>query len=253
MLGQAESNRWITRASRKSHARLRLFCFPYAGGGASFFRFWSSLLPDLVEVCPVNLPGRELRIKETAFAELSGLVTACAEALAPYFDKPFVFFGHSMGALVSFELARHLRREGGPQPLQLLVAGRRAPQRPRTTRPLHELPDKLFTQALRQLNGTPDKVLNSTELMKLMLPTIRADFKLCESYVYLPEPPLDYRISAYGGLQDQSVTREGLEAWREQTNTSFSLSMLKGDHFFLHLYRDVLLRDLSKELSALIT
>jgi medium-chain acyl-[acyl-carrier-protein] hydrolase len=239
---------WITFHKPNPQARLRLFCFPYAGTGASIFRTWSDGLPAEVEVCPVEFPGRGTRLMETPLIQLSLLVQALAQALVPLLDKPFAFFGHSLGALVGFELARQLRRQSGVQPVRLFVSADRAPQIPHRDRPIHALPEEEFMAELRRLNGIPGKVLEEAELMQIMLPVLRADFAVYETYAYATEPPLNCPISAFGGLLDQRVSRGDLEAWRNQTNGSFSLRMFPGDHFFWNTTQPLLLQALSREL-----
>lgn len=239
---------WIACRKPNPQARLRLFCFPYVGTGASIFRTWSDGLPADVEVCPVQFPGRGTQLMETPFTELSPLVQALAQALAPLLDKPFAFFGHSLGALVGFELTRQLRRLSGVQPVRLFVSAARAPQIPPRDRPIHALSEGEFLVELRRLNGIPRKVLEDAEVMQIMLPVLRADFAVYETYVYSTEPPLDCFISSFGGLQDQRVSRGDLEAWRDQTNASFSLRMFPGDHFFLNTTQRLLLQALSQEL-----
>jgi len=242
---------WIAFRKPNPQARLRLFCFPYAGPGASIFRTWSDGLPADVEVCPVQFPGRETRLMEAPFTQLSPLVQALAQALVPLLDKPFAFFGHSLGALVGFELARQLRKQPGQpavQPVRLFVSGDRAPQIPQRNRPIHALPEREFLVELRRLNGIPGKVLENAELMQIMLPALRADFAVYETYVYSTEPPLNCPISIFGGLQDRRVSRGDLEAWRDQTSVSFSLRMFPGDHFFLNTTQPLLLHELSQEL-----
>lgn len=244
-------NTCVTCRSPNPEAKLRLFCFPYAGGGALSFRTWSDSLPPTIEVCPLELPGRGFRLKEPPLTQIKPLIEAIAYALLPYLDKPFAFFGHSMGGLVSFELVRLLRREYSLNPSHLFVSGRQAPQIPVSKSPIHDLPEPEFLEELRRLNGTPEAVLNSSELMQLLIPTLRADFAVLETYVYAPEAPLDCPISAFGGLQDREVSCEELEAWREQTNAEFSLQMLKGNHFFLHSAQSLLLQLLSQELQQI--
>jgi len=239
---------WIAFRKLNPQARLRLFCFPYAGTGDSIFRTWPDGLPADVEVCPVQFPGRGTRLMETPFTQLSHLVQALAQALVPLLDKPFAFFGHSMGALVGFELARQLRRQSGVQPVRLFVSAARAPQIPHRDRPIHALPEGEFLAELRRLNGIPEKVLEEAELMQIMLPVLRADFAVYETYVYSTEPPLHCPISTFGGLQDQRVSRGDLEAWRNQTNGSFSLRMFPGDHFFWNTTQPLLREVLSQEL-----
>jgi medium-chain acyl-[acyl-carrier-protein] hydrolase len=241
------SAQWITYRKPNPQAKLRLFCFPYAGGGAAVFRSWVDRMPHTIEVCPVQLPGRETRLAESPFNRLSTLVEAAAQALLPYLDKPFAFFGHSMGALISFELARQLRRQHGPQPVHLFVSARLPPQIPDKSPRTYDLPEAEFINELRSLDGTPKEVLEHPELMGLMLPMLRADFAVCQTYNYVYEPPLNCPLTVFGGLQDET-DRESLEPWREQTIASFSLRMLPGDHFFLHAARSQLIRVISQEL-----
>ncbi len=237
---------WISFRKPSPKTRVRLFCFPYAGAGALIFRTWSDALPADVEVCPVQLPGRGTRLMERPFTRLSPLIEALAQGLAPLLDMPFAFFGHSLGTLVSFELARRIRKQYGVHPVRLFVSAGRAPQIPYRDPSIHTLPDKEFLAELRRLNGTPSELLDHEELMEIMLPILRADFALYETYVYSTEPPLNCPISAFGGLQDHKVKDSDLEAWRAQTSVSFSLRMFPGDHFFLK--QPLLLRALSQEL-----
>lgn len=241
-------NRWVTCPKPNPQAKLRLFCFHYAGGGASVFRTWSDSLPQSLEVCAIELPGRGKRLMEPAFNQLEPLVQKLTSALLPYLDKPFAFFGHSMGGLVSFELARLLRRDYGLIPVHLLVSSHRAPQIPDPDPPIHALPEPELLQELRRFNGTPEAVLENAELMQLLLPTLRADFAVIETYAYTPEAPLNCPITVFGGLQDQEVSYDELEAWREQTNAAFLLQMFPGDHFFLHSDQLPLLQSLSRTL-----
>jgi medium-chain acyl-[acyl-carrier-protein] hydrolase len=228
-----------------------LFCFPYAGGTAQIYRPWASSLPSTVEVYLINLPGRGMRLHERTFTQMSPMVQEIANVLLPVLDKPFAFFGHSMGALISFELAHHLRSENGLSPAQLFVSGRRAPQIPDTDPPTHELPDAEFIEELRRLNGTPKEVLEHPELMQIMLPVLRSDFAICQTYAYEPRPILDCPITAYGGLLDEDVSREQLEAWGKQTSALFKMRLLPGDHFFIHTAQSLLLEALTHELNLL--
>ncbi|MEM7769705.1 MAG: thioesterase II family protein [Cyanobacteria bacterium P01_A01_bin.37] len=247
----ASSNAWVTCPQPNPNASLRLFCFPYAGGSAFTFRSWAAQLPATIELYPIELPGRGLRIREKPLPRMLSLVQTIAPFLLPYLDKPFAFFGHSMGALVSFELARLLHKEYKCSPSHLFVSGRRAPQVPDPDPPIHTLPNSEFLQELRRLNGTPEAVLQNDELMQLLLPTLRADFAVLETYVYTPQPLLDYPITAFGGLQDPEVCCEVLEAWRDQTRAAFSLHMFPGDHFFLHTAQSLLLQSLNQTLIQL--
>jgi medium-chain acyl-[acyl-carrier-protein] hydrolase len=248
------SHAWLTRPRPNPSANLRLFCFPYAGGGTAIFHAWPGELPAAVEVCSVHLPGRGSRLMEDPFTEMRALVRALAQGVLPYLNKPFAFFGHSMGAFIGFELARYLRRQHKLRPTELFVSAAPAPHLHNREKRLHLLPEREFIRELRKLNGTPQEVLESEELMQLMLPTLRADFTLSETYLYTysSAPALDCPIAAFGGTQDRDVKRVHLEAWRSQTSADFSLHMLPGDHFFLHQSRAQLLSLLSRELSQLL-
>jgi medium-chain acyl-[acyl-carrier-protein] hydrolase len=171
-----------------------------------------------------------------------------AQALHPLLDKPFAFFGHSLGAIVAFELARQLRRQFGVQPAHLFVSASRAPQIPARHRAIHALSEAEFMEELRRLNGTRGELLDNAEFMRFMLPVLRADFALYETHAYAPEPPLDCAIGGFGGLEDRRVNRGELEAWRAQTSASFSLRMLPGDHFYVNAAQPLLLRMLSEDM-----
>jgi len=221
-------------------AALRLFCFPYAGGSAAIFRKWVENLPQTIELCAVELPGRISHIQTSPLTRIEPLVDAIATALLPYLDKPFAFFGHSMGGLVSFELARLLRAKYSVQPVYLFISGRHAPQLRARTAPIHALPEPEFLAQLRRLGGTPQAVLENAELMQILIPILRADFAVLENYTYTNEPPLDCAIAAFGGLEDPEVSYTELEAWRDMTTSSFQLQMFPGDHFFLHCAQPLL-------------
>jgi medium-chain acyl-[acyl-carrier-protein] hydrolase len=239
---------WIAYRKPNPQARLRLFCFPHAGTGASIFRNWSEGLPADVDICPVEFPGRGTRLMQAPCTRLTPLVQALARGLAPLLDKPFAFFGHSLGALVAFDLARHLRRQSGIGPVRLLVSAARAPQIPARDRPMHALPEAELLGELSRLNGIPEKVLQDKDIMQIMLPILRADLAVYETYVYLADPPLACPIVGFGGLDDDRVNHGDLEAWRNQTSESFALTMFPGDHFFLNPARPLLLQALSREL-----
>lgn len=227
---------------------MRLFCFPYAGGSALNYRNWPENIPKNSEACLLNLPGRGSRLGEKPFTQLLPLVEAIGEAIVPYLDKPFAFFGHSMGALIGFELARYIRRERRIDPSHLFISGRVAPQIADDDPATYDLPRDEFIRELERLNGTPKEVLEHPELMHLVIPLLRADFSVCQTYNYTVEPSLNCPITVFGGLQDYEVPRESLEPWREHTLQSFKLRMLPGDHFFLNSAQPLLLQALSHEL-----
>jgi medium-chain acyl-[acyl-carrier-protein] hydrolase len=243
-----QQNAWLARTGSDARARLRLFCFPYAGGGAMAFRGWTPAMPPGVEVCPVRLPGREGRIREPALTRVNAVAEAAASALLPHLDAPFALFGHSMGAFIAFELARLLRRRNGPRPVRLFVSGCRAPHIPRKRATTYDRPEPEFLDELRRLNGTPPEVLRDPELMRVMLPLLRADFEASETYTYAADSPLDCPVTAFGGQDDPEAGRGDVRAWCEHTSAAFTLKLFPGDHFFINAAQGPLLDALSRQL-----
>jgi len=242
------SDSWFAKLRSNPESSLRLFCFPYAGGSATIYRDWQSALKAPVELYSAQLPGRGVRMRELMFTRLSPMVDAISQVILPYLDKPFAFFGHSMGGLIGFELARALRKKHGIRPEFLFVSGRRAPQISLIDPPTYNLPESEFVEEVRRLCGTPKEILDHSELLEMVLPVLRADFEVVETYAYAPEPPLDCPIAVFGGLQDEGVGREALEPWREQTSSKFTMNMLPGDHFFLHRSLPLFLQMISEYL-----
>jgi medium-chain acyl-[acyl-carrier-protein] hydrolase len=197
----------------------------------------------------VQLPGRTYRIKEDPFTRMDPLIEALTGALEPYLDRPFVMFGHSLGALTAFEIVRRLRSKGGPSPVHLVVSGRCAPQAPNAQPELHRAPDGEFLQEMHRLFGMPAEVFNDSGLMKLSMPALRADFELMETWRYRPEAPLGVPITAIGGCSDPTLPYSGLEAWREQTAAPFESYWLPGTHFYFSERRKNMLALLVKTLS----
>jgi medium-chain acyl-[acyl-carrier-protein] hydrolase len=242
---------WFTCLRPNPQASLRLFCFPYAGGGATVFHGWAEHLPANVEVHAAQLPGRGPRLCETPLTSIAAIVEQTLPEFRQRLDKPFALFGHSMGALIGFELARRLREEAAGQLIHFFAAGRRAPCLPNSDPPKHDLPDAEFLAELHRLKGTPKPALDNPELMQLMLPVLRADFAACETYTFVRQPPLNCPLTVIGGLQDEDVGRPYLDAWAELTSGPFSLRMLPGDHFFIHTSVQLLLQILYHELHSL--
>jgi medium-chain acyl-[acyl-carrier-protein] hydrolase len=243
---------WIAYRRPLAHPRLRLFCFPYGGGSAAIYRDWAGHLPAGVELCPVQLPGRERRLAEPPHERVEPLAAELAGALRPLMDVPFAFFGHSMGAVIGYELARELRRTGGPAPAALLLSGRRAPQVPPREPPIHALPDAEFTAEIQRLGGTPAEVLREPEIMEIFLPLLRADITLCERHTgeFRPGAPLDVPFFLYGGDADPDVTPGDVRAWGELTTAPAAVRIFPGDHFFLFADGAPFFRALAADLAA---
>lgn len=235
---------WLRVVKNNPFATLRLFCFSYAGAGANAYREWADAPFDHVEIVAVQLPGRETRMREQPFTAVTPLVSTLVRELGPYLHgKPFLFFGHSMGALVSFELTRELRRQGKPLPRALFVSGRRGPDAAAEPRDkvMHRLNDADLIAELRTMNGTSEGVMEHPELLDLLLPIFRADFSVCENWRHADDAPLDLPIHAFGGDADPGVSRTHLEAWSRQTSTASTLDLFQGDHFYLNQSRERLL------------
>jgi len=253
---RTESSNWFSGADVGAEAdvierpMLRLFCFPWAGGGTLAYRAWRESLAATAHVVPVRLPGRESRASELPIERMDALVAQLLEAIRPYVSTPFAFFGHSMGAGIAFELTRALRRAGLPLPRSLHVSGARAPQFRLGYRPGPEPAMRDFIEELRRLEGFPPSILNNPELMKLALPALLSDARLYRNYAYCEEPPLSVPISAYGGDADPNVTAEHLDAWWEQTSGAFQRFEFPGGHFYLESARALLLNALRTALGA---
>ncbi len=228
---------------------MRLFCFPYAGGGVSAFRTWDGEALPGIELYLVQYPGRENRLYETPIARLSELVEALLPVITPQLDRPFAFFGHSLGALIAFEMARALQQRAQSSPICFFASACRAPHLPARKPPISRLPNEEFMAALAELNGTPEVIWQNKELMEVLLPMLRADMSMYDTYTYLPGPPLLCPILAIGGLQDAVVVPEDLHAWREQTNSMFAVQMFSGDHFFLQSSSKLLLETIARTLA----
>jgi medium-chain acyl-[acyl-carrier-protein] hydrolase len=234
MTNQLPHNPWILIPKPQPSAHLRIFCLPYAGAGPTVFRTWPDALASSIEVAFVQFPGRGVRYRETPLTRLITVTENLTEAIEPYLNKPYMLFGHSLGALTSFELAREVRRQGLPSPSHLFVCARSAPHLPSEWRPIHHLPtDQMVKEVQARYGGIPQAILNDPELLKLFLPILRADLEILETYQYMPEPPLNCDIIAYGGCQDWAVTEQQLNAWEEHTTGNFAYEMFPGNHFFV--------------------
>jgi len=214
-----------------------LFGFPWAGAGASVFRTWPDHLPESLELCVPCLPGRDARVDEAPVSLMAPLVASLAQEMLPWLNLPYALFGHSMGALVSFDLAHELSRIGSP-PAHLFVSGQRGPRLAYPGQPIFALPDERFLAEIKaRYNNIPQAVLEDRAMMRVLLRRLRADFTLVEDYRYRAERRLVSPITAFGGTEDRRITRELVEAWSAETSGSFKVCMLPGDHFFVNSSR----------------
>ena len=233
---------WFVCIRPLPQAKLRLFCFPYAGGGVPLFREWPDGLPE-IEVWAAHLPGRGGRLLETPFSEMKLLVArlttefvALEEGKRPFRqaqDRPFAFFGHSLGARLAFELSCALRRAERPLPVHLFISACVAPHLRSGIGTIHDLPRADLLAGLERIGGIPQEILANEELLDLLLPMLRADLKMFDTAVNTPEPPLNCPITAIGGNADPIVNQEALKAWSKYTNQTFNLHNFNSDHFFI--------------------
>jgi medium-chain acyl-[acyl-carrier-protein] hydrolase len=242
---------WFANTQRNRRSDSRLFCFPYAGGSSVVYHNWAKSLPEFVDVIPVQLPGRGMRLNTAPLTRMDGLTEQLSPVLAEYFDRPFYFFGHSMGALIAFELAHALRIRYGVEPEALFVSGRQPPSVPERETEIHRLPKDQFVARLRLLNGTHPDLLEDEEILELFLPILRADFELVHTYSLRSRVKLKCPIQAFGGSRDPEASEEIIRQWRDFTSGPFSMEIFDGDHFFIHQQRNQLLACLSRALSDL--
>jgi medium-chain acyl-[acyl-carrier-protein] hydrolase len=231
----------------------RLYCFPNAGAGAASFATWRRLAPSGVAVCPVQLPGRAERFRESPYDRVDPLVNELVSVLGDQFSGPYVLFGHSLGALVAFETVHRLRAIGGQQPVHLFVSGREAPHLPNNRKLLANLPTDELLAELRHMGGTPDEVLRDKELMAALLPLLRADAAVNEVYHYRHTVPLDIPLTVFGGYRDSRADEDHLRAWESLTSASFDIRMFPGGHFFINEYAQELLNIMVRPMAAALT
>ncbi len=241
-------DRWLLYRHQVADARLRLVCFPYGGGGASAYSAWQQAMPAGVELWPVQTPGRENRFDEPPIARLPEMIDRLAEVLAPHLDCPYALFGHSVGALEAFELARRLRRDARRPPEWLFVSALPCPGLPARLPPVHHLPFADFVAAMRGPYEMDPEILARPAMMELIYPALRADYELVETHAPAPEPPLDVPLSAFGGRGDPETTEAEIEAWGRHTTGPFRHRMLDGKHMFITTAGDLLRREVARDL-----
>ena len=239
------ANPWLPLRQPQPHARVRVFCFPYAGGGASVYKGWGESLQKDVELVAIQLPGRERRILETPFRRIPALLDALEPVLAPMLDKPFIFFGYSMGTRIAMALAQRWQTRGAPLPVGMVLAASNAPHRTRESR--ETMDDTAFIELLRKYEGTPAEVFAHKELLEMVLPSLRADFAIADAV--LPVLPVRCPLSIYGGLEDNHAMPDTLEPWRELTTGDFRVRTFPGKHFFMRTAREPLLAALREDIA----
>ncbi|MDQ3280872.1 MAG: alpha/beta fold hydrolase [Acidobacteriota bacterium] len=243
---------WLNVPIERPDASARLLCIPYAGGGASAYRGWARFVPPEVELCAVQPPGRENRFTEPPLRTIREIADGIADALAcEADDRPLIVFGHSMGALVAFELARVLRARGAAMPLLLILSGHVAPHLAPHRPPIYDLPEREFLARIRIMEGTPAAVFEQRELLDFYLPVLRADFTACDTYVCAPEPPLAMPFLVLAGDADATMPVEDVAAWSGHTTAEYALRVIPGGHFFPQTARDAVLREIASAIASI--
>jgi medium-chain acyl-[acyl-carrier-protein] hydrolase len=245
-----KTNAWVRIPAPSPAASVRLFCLPFAGGGASAYRPWCAQLKESIEVCLIQPPGREDRHREPAYTQCGPLADAIFAQIRPYLDKPYAFYGHSLGALLAFEVARRLHAAALPAPSVLFVAAHRAPHLPLMRRVFYHLPEHELIAEIQRLNGTPAAILEDRDMMSYWLPIMRADLQICDTYEFAAAPPLSCAVVACAGSDDTAVPPERMQGWQEHTTGAFALQVFPGDHFFVRSSQDALLEALERHIGV---
>ncbi|WP_437884422.1 thioesterase II family protein [Pseudomonas sp. LRF_L74] len=232
-------------------SKLTLYCLPYSGASAMVYSRWRRSLPEWIHVQPVELPGRGARLGEPLQTDMNELARQLASELLPRLESPYALFGHSLGALLAFEVAHALRDLQAESPLALFASGTSGPTRREDYEKDYSEPksDEELVAELRELDGTSEEILANEELMSLTLPILRSDFLMCGRYQYRKRPRLELPIHVLGGKKDKS-SMEQLLSWQNETATGFSLDMLAGGHFFIHEHEGRVLKLVRNNLSV---
>jgi surfactin synthase thioesterase subunit len=242
-----QKSKWIANHVKRPNPQIRLFTFPFAGGGPSIYRSWPQQISDSIEVISMHYPGRESRFSETPVHSMRELVEGICEAIDELLDLPFSFFGCSMGGVVAFETATEIKRITGKQPEKFIVAAGKAPGYT-VKNPLHTMTDERLIETISSYGGIPEGVLKNRELLRLFLPVFRADFSVYETYQYDGEKRLDAPVMAYYGLEDRFVGEENVKLWASFTTRECRQRAFPGGHFFISQNRDLLIQSLQHDL-----
>lgn len=214
---------------------MKVFCFPYSGGSAQVFLPFTENLPNGVDLYAFEMPGRGRRFRDSLLETMPAMVEEAVAGIMPLMaNSVSLFLGHSIGGVIAFETARELRRRNGPMPLHLFVSGARAPQLPQREETLYDLSFDDFVDKLKTLGGTPDEILANKEMLEIIVPILKKDFQVFETYQYEHEPPLACPITAFGGSGDKFFKTADIAAWGECTSVLFTKHMLDGGHFIIH-------------------
>jgi surfactin synthase thioesterase subunit len=240
-------DRWFVRPVPRHAPSLRLICLPYAGGSAATYVPWAAQLPPEVELIAVQPPGRGSRMGEAPFSDMEPLVRELLSVFPEVIDRPYLLFGHSLGSRVAFELALQCQRIGWPLPVSFIASGSGAPHLRNDEKAIHDLPEAEFVAKLRELNGTPEEVLRDKELIKIVMPLLRADFRIADTYC-ATQTKLDCPMIVLGGTEDHEVSRQDLQRWSDVCTGECEVHWISGGHFFIEQSRALVLEKVNAAL-----
>ena len=234
---------WFSLLFPNSKAKLRLFCLPYAGGNAVIFKSWAKNIMSDIEIVAIQPPGRSTRLQETPFKHMDMLIDDLMTVFPSVLDKPYVIFGHSLGSRIGFELLARLQHQELRLPEHFIASGSRGPHIPCLDEISYDLPDDQFVLKLKAMGGTPAELLDSNELMALLLPMIRADFQIAETHHFSGNILLDIPVTVFGGKNDPRVSIQELHTWQQHFSLPADIALFDGGHFFIDTHRhDVIAR-----------
>lgn len=233
----------------RPNARVRLFCFTYAGGSAQIYKDWGDTLGEDIEVCGIQLPGRAGRFRDARYTSVDAAVAAIVSEIEHLADRPVALYGHSLGAAMAFEMGLALQAKN-KAPHMVIVSGMMSPPNPSLEPAIYHLPDREFREKVKEFEGTPQEILEHEELMDLMLPLLKADFTMADTYTYQQGRVLDCALVAHGGTEDAHTHEEGIVDWKNYTSGPFNHHVFVGDHFFINAIPDQVLAHIKEQLTA---
>lgn len=239
-------SKWFVKYRHEQHSKLRIFCFPYAGGSASMYNDWAEYFPTNADVFAIQAPGRETRFNEAPINDIKELIEGLSQAIFPYLDVPYIFIGHSNGALIAFELARMLQRLGNFKLRHICLSAKRAPHLPPNKEPIFDLPYDKFIEELRVFSTIPESVLNDPKMMEVFMPMLRADFGLADLHNFMDGQLLKANATLFWGKDDKDIPNEDVLAWKKHILGKIESIGFEGGHFFIHHQKENFIQEISK-------
>lgn len=246
------SSKWVVIRQPKPTAKLKLICFPYAGGDASVFSSWADKVHPAVEVLAIQAPGRSNRLSEPALRSIDQITESLCSELLPFLDRSYAVLGHSLGARIAYEFVHKTRLKGLRQPVYYIGSGSKAPHVPSREGIRYDLPDNEFIEAIKDLGGTPKAVIENKELMDLVLPTLKADFFLVDTYRAIQRLPLDIPASIFNGLKDYDLDEDFNAQWQTHFSEVLEFKTFDSGHFFINDMREEYLLALNNCLTNVV-